>query len=347
MKKTVFLLLLCSFGTLPMISIVYAQKQDAVDPGIYSAVQRKLTVDELLQGRDLETLSEEELDNIYTASLEAGSIPAIGRMKSQAGNSYVFETGLAGLSQGSVPKGLYRISIKPIDDIAFILSGKTFLPRSPLQNELAIGMREEKGKGEIIDVSDTLSRKIDAISLQKNSRIVLNRISGLFEYVKTSIINAITKFTQKGKNAPTQYPNPLSQSSDQMLPVTIKLFTDTNSNGTIDPKEALVPWANVQITLTKISQEKELTLKSGDNALRFDQVPANAKTAYELLSEVLSSGVSEATVSGTQKKMQLVASVKNTSFVGDNFPIKPRTSYNIIVPKEVTIILIEEMNTTD
>ena len=342
MKEIALLLLLLFISRFPNLSPIFAQKQDAVDPSIYSAVQRKLKVDELLQGRDPATLSEEELDKVYTASLDAGTIPDIGAMKNQTGKSYVFETGLSGFSQGSIPKGLYKISIKSIDDIVFILPTFTFLPRSSLQNDLAIGMREEKGKGKIIDLSDTLSRKIDVLSLQKNSRIVVQRVSSLFVSINKSIIKIVTKFTQKGKNAPILYPNPLLQTIDQTIPVTIKLFTDANRNGKVDPNEATVLWAGVQITLTKISQEKELSLQSGDNVVRFERVPANTRTAYELLSEVLSSGVSEATISGTVKRENLVVSVKDTKFKGDNFSLRPKAMYTVAVPKSLELLLFEK-----
>ena len=90
MKEIALLLLLLFISRFPNLSPIFAQKQDAVDPSIYSAVQRKLKVDELLQGRDPATLSEEELDKVYTASLDAGTIPDIGAMKNQTGKSYFF-----------------------------------------------------------------------------------------------------------------------------------------------------------------------------------------------------------------------------------------------------------------
>lgn len=109
----------------------------AVAPELYSAVQKRLFLENTLSASDPAKLSLEDLQSIILQSFTEGQMPSVGIM-TKMGASYVATTGLSGRSAGMIPKGRYTIEMAPISNITMQLPASVIISQ-PI-NEIFIGM---------------------------------------------------------------------------------------------------------------------------------------------------------------------------------------------------------------
>ncbi len=324
-----YLLVALSAVSLPVTT--YAQDQ-VVAPEIYSAIERKFAVDEALDGRDPSALPTEVLGKIIEDSLVKSALADIGTVTNQ-GDEYTFITGLSGTAQGMLPYGTYEVTLRPIGDVQMVLASSRIVVAKSQPNELLIGMRNRKGKGVVSYASDTAKNPI------------LERLRGLRDQFarrmamvlsRVPFLTNLQKYDSRvsGRETSTY----VAGAAITTRPMTVKLYRDTNNNGLYDPSEKTVPWANVQVILKKISTEQPLSLQAGNNTVQLDPVPRNTSTAYDLVTETVLSGVSEATLVDSITGSAVAS--KGNQLYGEDFPIVSGRPYYLTIPQTTSLTLI-------
>lgn len=298
--------------------------QSAVSPELYSAIAKKQAMDDALKGKDVTKLTPEELQQVVVASLNAGSIPQVGAVTA-AGGIYTFTTGLTGTAVSAIPKGAYIVTVPSIPDVAISVPS-VFLAASPSQNNLLIAMRQTNTTNKPINQLTNLPRRQAGKSI---------------EWFKTMI----NKLFGKLSNQPSDSPSTITGAGETgtQVPATVQLFGDTNGNGVMDPTEKPVPWANVKITMRKISKEESMNLLSGTNSIRFETVPFNMSHAYDVVSGVVLSGAADATLIHEVAGVPTSVTYKGNLFYGEDFPIVAGEPYSLNIPQAVTLTLIKSV----
>lgn len=284
-----------------------AQDIQTVSPQLYNDIQKKLRIEELLKGREISDLTEEELKQLIDEASKASSVPTSGSVEEKDGK-YIFSTNIEGQVVGELPKGQYTVTVSPIPNIVATLP-ETYLAASPVENELMIGLKNTT-----------------------NSTNTTNAIKKLFTYLTSLMFPK--NLTQKSVS------DKIAGASVVKVPVMVKLFQDLDGDGLVDLGENPVPWANVKVTFTKVSTEQAITYKQGINTVRFENVPENFQTVFQLLSEVVTSGAGEATLISLRGNVPQSVTAKGADFYGADFELKPNVEYLLNLPKEVNLTQI-------
>lgn len=171
-----------------------------------------------------------------------------------------------------------------------------------------------------------------AKSAVKNELVIGMRANTFF----ARLVSFISRFIKKPAAFISSVP-----SASSKVPVQIRLFQDSNGNGQIDLGEKNVAWANVKITLRKISTEQALSLKQGINTVRFSKLPKNIETAYQLLNETIFAGGREATVIAMTSGVPQSANLKDGNFYGEDFALTVDTDYVVKLANSASLTLIE------
>lgn len=116
--------------------------------------------------------------------------------------------------------------------------------------------------------------------------------------------------------------------------VKVAAFYDENGNGRWDSGEKALPWAGIQVTLSKVTQEKTIYLKEGWNLISLPVLPSQVMTAKDLLGQIAKQGGSATAVSTLENGSWKSYVVKDhQDYSSDNFPIEPGKAYFVNASK--------------
>jgi len=125
--------------------------------------------------------------------------------------------------------------------------------------------------------------------------------------------------------------------NEELPKVKVAAFYDENGNGKWDGSEKALPWAGIQVSLTKINQEKVISLIPGWNLITLTALPVKPLTAKGLLAQIVKQGGNATTVSTLENgawKSYVVEDHQDYS--KDNFTIEPGKAYFLNALKHST-----------
>ena len=123
--------------------------------------------------------------------------------------------------------------------------------------------------------------------------------------------------------------------------VRVAAFYDENGNGKWDGSEKALPWAGIQVSLTKVNQEKVISLIPGWNLITLPALPVKPLTAKGLLAQIAKQGGNATAVSTLENgawKSYVVEDHQDYS--KDNFTIEPGKAYFVNSLKRSTLSFI-------
>lgn len=284
----------------------------AVDPALFTVLERQAVIDQQIQEQGFTSLSQEKLEQILTTTLVAGSIPSTGAGLKN-GADFVFVTGLDGRAQGEIGIAEYELAVEPIKDVVMILPYQRIVVGGEGGNKLDVAMTLIKGKGQV------KTAKYANYSLNFGQKLVL---------LMQKVLPRVSFFKSKPQ---------VSETASSGLQYEIRLYQDTNLNGFKDESEPLVPWANVKLFFKKVKDGKEWVLSSGENQLQFKKRPKNLTGAKKILEQVISG---QSQVSFTSQSSNQSITYKNGQIYGEDFPIHRGNVYklNLIQPAKLVIV---------
>lgn len=119
--------------------------------------------------------------------------------------------------------------------------------------------------------------------------------------------------------------------------VKVAAFYDENGNGNWDGREKALPWAGIQVTLSKVIQEKTIYLKEGWNLITLPSLPVTSLTAKGLLVGIAKQGGSASAVSTLENGVwKSYVMQDNQSYSMDNFTLEPGKAYFVNASKRST-----------
>ncbi|MBI4029455.1 MAG: hypothetical protein HY376_03760 [Candidatus Blackburnbacteria bacterium] len=122
-------------------------------------------------------------------------------------------------------------------------------------------------------------------------------------------------------------------------PISIVTYYDENSNGKWDSNEHAVPWAGVEVALTKINKNKLISFNQGWNLFTLTAVPSKPLTASGLIQEIAKQGGYATTVSALDNGSWKSYVVRGDSdFSGEDFAIEPGRAYFVKTHKKSLLI---------
>jgi len=291
-KKQVVLVLFIITNVFFIPPVLAVETPSAVTPELYTVVMQKMVADQILAGTDPATLSQDQIQAIATAVAQRATIPRIGNITGTKGQ-YTVTTGITGIARGVLPVGRYKITLTPLKDFSFVLASDEVTIDKYNATYIGIGIREEKGK-----------------------RWFGNFISWIQ-----------TKLFPKKLRART--PTPITDLDTNTL--ILQLFNDTNGNGVPDSGEKPVEWANLQVTLTKVSTEELISLVKGTQPIQLKALPLNMHSVMDLLSALYVVTSGDVTISFQQNGViHSVATRQGKSF-GTDAPLDIGISYQVQV----------------
>lgn len=304
-SSVVFVLFLLSVSCFSA-PVFAADTPTAVTPELYQVVLQKMYTEKILEGSDPATLTDEQVQAIASAVASASVMPKIGGIaKTQDG--YVATTGTTGIARGVLPVGRYRVDVKTLDNFVFTILSKELIIDKNAGVYFGIGIQEKKGKGSV--VADI-----------------------------TSAVTGVVRWMQQL----------FRKSSDSSTPVTVfdtntvimQSFHDVNGNGKPDSGEKPVEWANVLVTLTKISTEQTIVLSAGTTSVLFDAQPRNLETVKDFAKRAYVATGSDVSITYvTQGKTNTVSVVRGVTS-GTDAPITPHVSYQVQTTFEGSVLAI-------
>jgi hypothetical protein len=300
--------------------IAAADLPQAVTPELYTVLLQQMYAEKLLQGTDPATLSVDQIQAVASAVAQAATIPQIGNITGSQGQ-YVVSTGLTGIARGVVPVGRYRISVQPLDNFTILLATDEITIDKNAAMYLGIGIQEKKGKGTIHIVQ---SSKNAAPSSPNPFWTLVSRIQAwLFKTKPTTLSPVVTPVTVLDTNT-----------------IILQLFADANGNGVPDSGEKSVEWANLQVTLTKVSKEQIVELKQGNATVTFDQTPSNMKTVTDLAGSAYVATGGDVTIQFQQDGGVQTMAIKNGTPYGIDTTIIPGVQYQIQSNHDGSVLVI-------
>lgn len=121
-----------------------------------------------------------------------------------------------------------------------------------------------------------------------------------------------------------------AQEATNSAKVKVVVFADNNGNGVYDNEEKVLPWAGVQVKLTKVDQGKTVSLNAGWNLVSLTALPNETIAASNILKNIGSQGGQATTVStlvsGDWKSFVIRG---DKTYSGDDFAIVPGKAYFI------------------
>ena len=124
---------------------------------------------------------------------------------------------------------------------------------------------------------------------------------------------------------------------EDIAKVRVAVYYDENSNGKWDQDEKALPWAGIQVSLTRVNQEKTVSLLLGWNLITLPALPVKPLTAKGLLAQIVKQGGSASAVSTLENgawKSYVVQ--ENNDYSRDNFTIEPGKAYFVNALKHST-----------
>ncbi len=117
----------------------------------------------------------------------------------------------------------------------------------------------------------------------------------------------------------------------------VVVFSDPNKNGILDNNEEILPWAGVQIHLTKLDHTQSLSLLTGWNLVTLNALPDKTLPASSFLGEIAKQGGYATTVSKLEDgAWKTYVKRGETDYSGDDFVIEAGKAYFVKVLKPVT-----------
>lgn len=174
-------------------------------------------------------------------------------------------TGTSGVAYGLVPKGDYKVSVKPVDGVN--INYPEVVSTRPGGETIYIGVTN--GKGEVKAISHD----------SKQKKLVKEVYAQTSDQASSSAVA-----TEAGSSGN-------ADSSDPTLSAfRVEVYFDANNNGVADQGEDSLPWAGIQIDLDRVSTEVTYELTNGWNFISFPIIPSSIRSAAELVQDVAEDG---------------------------------------------------------
>jgi len=238
MKKHMVLVIIFLLTTQCFLQQVHAA-QTLMSPQFFDLLQKEAFFTDAFSATDPAQLTDEQMQSILVGGIFAGSLPNVGVIVETAAG-YGVATGLSGTAMGTVKKGLYTVSIKPIDGV------EMRLPNNPLDltggentKEYVVLMKNKSGSGSVVYEAPSFSLKSIWNTVQTVIRTTFSTLSQRFSQKPLPTITTTVGTSAEGFSG-----------QENTVSVTVKLVNDVNGDGIVDTTDPLVPWANVSLTFT-------------------------------------------------------------------------------------------------
>ncbi len=218
-----FLLFLAPHG----VQTVKAADLQSVSSLLYSIAKEQTSASQSITASNAANLTPQQLVNIVFKAQTAGMVESIGTIALSA-NGYKGMSGITGTAVGQLPAGTYTISTQPVAGVTMTLPTRTMALSASSVNTIDIAMKLKSGSGRV-------EYRSEAFSLKN---------------IPSAIVRLWNSFVVWVLDKPSK---PILPGNTEQTVVVIRLYQDTNNNGTYDNGEKLVPWANVPVIFTRVS----------------------------------------------------------------------------------------------
>ena len=238
MKRFVFLIFILVIPAF-FVRPVYAA-DTLMSPQFFDVLQKQAFFNDAFSATDPAQMTDNQMKNVLVNGVFVGALPQVGVII-QTDTGYSVGTGLSGVATGAVAKGIYNVSINPLDGVQMLL------PQNPLDlsgdataKEFIVLMTNRNGKGTVVYEKIPFS-----------FRTIWDTVQTFFRTSSTAIVQRF-----KGQQVEQAVAKPTQGfgGGSNTVSLIVKLVNDVNGNKKVDFVDPLVPWANVELTLIPVKK---------------------------------------------------------------------------------------------